>query len=117
MNMVGQSDVFVSYIRQNIMESDEVLEADAGRRTPPPQEKKKEENASSLFRSASSNSFQPRHKNSKNLFVLNISRERVVSYEVVHRDERKRWFVSIGPRNRPMSGGIRIMVGSRAGWS
>ena len=56
-------------------------------------------------------SFQSGHKNSKNLFVLNISRERVVSNKVIHGDERKRLFVSIGPRNRPVSGGIGIVVG------
>ena len=62
-------------------------------------------------------SFQPGHKNSKNLFVLNVSREWVVSYEVIHRNERKRWFVSIGPRNRLMSGRIRVVIGRSACWS
>jgi hypothetical protein len=56
-------------------------------------------------------SFEPWHKNSKDLFVLDISREWVVSYEVVHRNERERWFVSIGSRNRSMSGRIRVVRG------
>jgi len=41
----------------------------------------------------------------------------VVSYEVVHRNERKRWFVRIGPWNRLVSGRIRVVIGRRMCWS
>lgn len=83
-------------------------------------EKKEEKAFNSLFRPAiiqTRQSFQPGHKNSKNLFVLNISRERVVSYEVVHRYEGKRRFVTIGPQSRPMSGRMRVVIGRGARWS
>ena len=38
-------------------------------------------------------SFQSGYKNSKNLFILNTSRERVVSNKVIHRNKRRGWFV------------------------
>ena len=43
MNMVGQSDVSVSRIRQNIMESEKVLQAGVGRWAPPATRRKKKE--------------------------------------------------------------------------
>jgi hypothetical protein len=46
---------------------------------------------------------------------LHISRERMVGYEVVHRDERKRR-LGIGPRNWPMTGGVEVVMGRRAHW-
>ena len=108
--MLGQRDVrLVDKKRRGIA---------TGYRAPPPQEKKKkfiQHVPIDVIRTRQS--FQPRHENSKNLFVLNIPRERMVSYEVVHWDERERWFVSVGPRNRPVSWGIRVMVGRWAGWS
>jgi hypothetical protein len=57
---------------------------------------------------------RPGHKGSKDLFVLNIPWERVVSYEVVHGNQGKRWFVSIGPRNRLMPGEVGVVIGRRA---
>ena len=57
------------------------------------------------------------HKNPKGLFVLDISRERVVSYEVVHGDEGKRWFSRIRPRNGSTSNGVGVVIGSWVRWS
>ena len=59
-------------------------------------------------------SFQPWHKNSKDLFVLNIPWERVVSDEIIHRDQGQRRFFGIGPRYRPVSNGASVVV---RGWA
>jgi len=59
-------------------------------------------------------SFQPWHKNSKDLFVLNIPWERVVSDEVVHGDQGQRRFFSVGPRTRPVPSGVSVVV---RGWA
>jgi len=48
---------------------------------------------------------------------LNVSRERVVGYEVVHRDQGGGWFVGAGPRDGTVSGRIGVVIGSWARWS
>lgn len=59
-------------------------------------------------------SFQPWHKHSKDLFVLNIPWERVVSDEIIHGNQGQRGFFGIGPRNRPMPSRVSVVIGGRA---
>lgn len=55
--------------------------------------------------------FQPGHKNSENLFVLDVSRERMVSNKVIHRYERKGRLFRIGPRSPPVSSsGVGVVI-------
>ena len=55
-------------------------------------------------------SFQPGHKDSKDLFVLNVSWERVVSDEVVHGNKGNGRFAGVG---RAVSNGVRVMIRPR----
>ena len=70
-----------------------------------------------MFQSVGRESLEPGHKNSKDLFVLNTSREWVVGYEVVHRNKRGGRFVGVGPRDGPMTGRIGVVIGRWARWS